>query len=476
MPELQPEAIALAESDAGLVTAPAGCGKTQLVTEAVHHAATLGQRRQLVLTHTHAGVDVLRARLVRAGVDRGAYQVETIAGWAQRFAISFPQRCAIDVPPRHKDYYDKAYASVTELLDIPAIQQVIASSYGGAFIDEYQDCTRSQHDLVIALGRTIPIRVLGDPLQGIFDFAGAIDWDEHVGDTFTEVGPLSTPWRWAGKNDTLGQWLIDQRGTFETAAGINLQGAPISVRTPNPTVNIAQEFVVACNAMLRREGSVVVISKWARTYHSIAQKLKGAYSVIEPIEAPDLAKHARALGTTTGTDLVLATVEFASTCASGVGPSIGSALAKFKNGETPNPSNYREKRAYVERLVAVADGGGAPAIHRALAEIKNSPDTRVYRRELMDDFMRALSVCDGVPDETTIMEAVDDVRNRTRHAGRRLPLRGFGTPLLVKGLEFDHVLVLKPEEMSRRELYVALSRATRTATVLSSDSTITFNA
>ena len=40
--------------DRGLVVAPAGCGKTHLIAEAVGHA----KGKQLVLTHTHAGVDL----------------------------------------------------------------------------------------------------------------------------------------------------------------------------------------------------------------------------------------------------------------------------------------------------------------------------------------------------------------------------------------------------------------------------------
>jgi DNA helicase-2/ATP-dependent DNA helicase PcrA len=43
----------------GLVIAPAGCGKTQLITDAL--ARHGGSKPILVLTHTNAGVAALRA-------------------------------------------------------------------------------------------------------------------------------------------------------------------------------------------------------------------------------------------------------------------------------------------------------------------------------------------------------------------------------------------------------------------------------
>ena len=66
----------------GTVTAPAGCGKTHLVAEALrrHDAA----KPILILTHTNAGVAALRGRLDKAGVPPRAYRLATIDGWAMR--------------------------------------------------------------------------------------------------------------------------------------------------------------------------------------------------------------------------------------------------------------------------------------------------------------------------------------------------------------------------------------------------------
>jgi superfamily II DNA or RNA helicase len=63
MTEVMPDLLAI---NRGTVTAPAGCGKTHLIAEALkRHGAA---KPILILTHTNAGVAALRGRLDKAGV------------------------------------------------------------------------------------------------------------------------------------------------------------------------------------------------------------------------------------------------------------------------------------------------------------------------------------------------------------------------------------------------------------------------
>lgn len=64
-------------------------------------------------------------------------------------------------------------------------------------------------------------------------------------------------------------------------------------------------------------------------------------------------------------------------------------------------------------------------------------------------------------------EAAWQVRSRTRMVGRRHPRCAVGTTLLVKGLEFDHAVVLNPEDLDARNLYVAMTRGAKSLTVFS---------
>jgi len=61
MPELD-----ILSVDRGAVTAPAGCGKTQLIADSLKLQG--GGKPALVLTHTNAGKAALEARLAKAKV------------------------------------------------------------------------------------------------------------------------------------------------------------------------------------------------------------------------------------------------------------------------------------------------------------------------------------------------------------------------------------------------------------------------
>ena len=71
------------------VELPAGTGKTHLVAALAATGAERGERT-LILTHTNAGVDVLRRRLRQFGVAAGAVRVETIASWCFDVVRHYP--------------------------------------------------------------------------------------------------------------------------------------------------------------------------------------------------------------------------------------------------------------------------------------------------------------------------------------------------------------------------------------------------
>ena len=60
-------------------------------------------------------------------------------------------------------------------------------------------------------------------------------------------------------------------------------------------------------------------------------------------------------------------------------------------------------------------------------------------------------------------------RSATGSRGKTVPVC---TTLLVKGLEFDHAIVLDAGSLARKELYVALTRGAKSLTVISSTATL----
>ena len=73
-------------------------------------------------------------------------------------------------PEDGSEYFNFAIITATKLLDAKPLKTVIKSSFSRLIIDEYQDCTVLQHKMILALSKILPTHILGDPLQGIFEF------------------------------------------------------------------------------------------------------------------------------------------------------------------------------------------------------------------------------------------------------------------------------------------------------------------
>jgi len=104
---------------------------------------------------------------------------------------------------------------------------------------------------------------------------------------------------------------------------------------------------------------------------------------------------------------------------------------------------------------------------------KKRSDIKLFRREIWRDAGRAAQeiVAGRVP---TMVDAVAVVKQSAARTGRSLPRRTISTPLLLKGLEFDHVVIpdathfFNERFASAKLFYVAISRATRSLTIASS--------
>ena len=152
------DARRLASASNVSVVLPAGAGKTELIARATSLASdTSGP--QLILTHTHAGVHALRARLARLGVAPQSYRLTTIAGWALKWALHYPSVSRLETAqPTSQDEWNAVYEGARLVLTNPHLAASVRESYGGGFIDEYQDCTVPQHMFSLELAQIIPLR------------------------------------------------------------------------------------------------------------------------------------------------------------------------------------------------------------------------------------------------------------------------------------------------------------------------------
>lgn len=189
-----------------LLIAPAGFGKTHAITECLLKL-TLDLKKQLVLTHTHAGVTSIKEKLKKLNVPNN-YEVETISSFIQRYVLAYNHNKIIPSIEDSKKYYIFLNDSALRLFKTKIITDVIKSTYSGLFVDEYQDCTKKQHEIVKILAELIPTRIFGDFLQGIFEFNEPIvdltnttEMNGFIQNSFE----LTEPQRWLnGNNIALG--------------------------------------------------------------------------------------------------------------------------------------------------------------------------------------------------------------------------------------------------------------------------------
>jgi DNA helicase-2/ATP-dependent DNA helicase PcrA len=453
------------------VTAAAGCGKTEAIVKAVR----LAEGKQLVLTHTNAGVAALRARLRKYQVPASKFRVETIASWLLKYAAAYPGMSGLRNPRPQGDEWDEAYPAAAALFDHRFVSDVVKATYCGVFVDEYQDCTKSQHALVLRLAEFLPVRVIGDPLQGIFGFQQdpLVDWSTDVAPNFCPYpDALTTPYRWQDTNPQLGAWLGQVRERLQDGQAIELRDNHVAEW--RQWSDSAEE---ACLRALRsHKGTKAGIHQWPKDAQYSARRIGGEYQSIEEMDCSALMKAAarldKGMASGAGTAMAISVINFIRDCAA-VGDCFQEVLRAIQ-----------EKR--VELLPRISDQQLGSAFHRlvsnrdlgAIAEIVNrlASDRRVavYRRELLTEMRRAaLEYATGRYE--SFCEAAYTARYRTRVNGRPPENRVISTTLLIKGLEFDHAIVLHADQFQNKEnFYVAVTRGSWSLTILSENPIIGF--
>lgn len=454
-----PEAIDLFNMGNAAVVAPAGHGKTQIIA----NVAAFGSRA-LILTHTHAGVHAIRARLQRLRIPNARVSVDTIAGWCMRYSHAFPGVAQPpDGMPQTAAQWDQLYRGATLALGVKAVREIVSASYDRILIDEYQDCHGLQHQLALALSEIVPTLIFGDPMQGIFEFAGAtLSWDGEIHLKFPFAGTLETPHRWAGKNPDLGQWIAETRIKLMQGESIDLSDPRINYRESDDAFDMGTLF----EGIDGKDGSFAAIHCNKTICYKLAKAANGGYQAIEEIAANRLR-------------------EFAGTWDKAIdGRGRLSALTSLiddcfhkrplAEGETIHQEDAAVQKALRDLVPSLANGNGADAVVQMFALSRKRPSWKLYRNELWRDAERS-SIELAAGRAESMLASTHSVRQRVSNSGRKLPKRTVSTPLLLKGLEFDHVVIPDAPHFARERqaqaklFYVAISRATQSLTISSSE-------
>lgn len=109
-------------SPKSFLIAPAGYGKTYSIAECLRH--TPDNHKQLILTHTHAGIASIKEKVTEMGVESSKYHIETITGFAQKYVLAFCDHA--EFPPQEDSEVHLRWAVCRR---ISGLYQKAASDY-----------------------------------------------------------------------------------------------------------------------------------------------------------------------------------------------------------------------------------------------------------------------------------------------------------------------------------------------------------
>lgn len=443
------------------LVAPAGYGKTHAIVECLKAAPS----RQLVLTHTHAGVASLKDKIAHAGIPSAKYELLTIAAFAQRLAIAYtnPNDGSIPSVVNSQSFFIWEIMRAQKLAECKFIADMIALSYRGIIVDEYQDCTITQHGLIMTLAERLPLRVFGDPMQGIFGFKEPIiDFDVHLSE-FTRY-QLTVPHRWSQTNPRLGHEIADVRSQLCRRQPLDFSRF-LEIKHVTLSIQDYQNYLLKLCSSWRKEGTTVVIvsnpiSREARI--GVARLFNGGCSIVEAIDDKEFYELAQQVDALTKNKVEKVFYEIA-------------CVLFFKTGVDAwmTPNGVINKRDEKKRIIAKAlsdaletlkENPTANNFRESLRVAAKLPNVVLIKHEKWFSLMSALQSADI--NGETVFDAMVRERNMVRGMGRKILRFAVGTTLLTKGLEFDNVIVLNSgqkfalnTDSGRRHFYVAVSRA-----------------
>lgn len=462
---------AFLSANKSIIIAPAGYGKTYTIAEAI--SSYKGDKKVLVLTHTHAGIASLREKFEQKGLAPSTYHLDTICSFALDLTKTYHVN-KNDIPKESdaNALFDYAVEHATIILKANPIKHLLSIKFEHLIVDEYQDCSLAQHQMVLELAKTLKTHLLGDPLQGIFGFRGQqiVDFNDDSFSPFLQnCQLLETPWRWknAGR-DELGQDLARIREKLLAREDIDLQeyhsiiwvsGAEDDYAKPQTDIKKELFHELSKGAVIIHPNCSSVEPRKAVVKHYPMLQL------IEPIDGKDYYSYCQQFDNHSGQALIKDISDMMrkvcnKSCIDNWIKPDGTLKSKRKN----------EDQAIMSKLVSAINPLLKEKTYLNIANlivaIARLPEIVIYRKEFIRDIYHTL--VDANKLGLTASESIVRNRNLLRRKGRKVMQKSIGTTLLTKGLEFDKVVILNAQQFNDpRHFYVALTRCSEKLVVIS---------
>jgi DNA helicase-2/ATP-dependent DNA helicase PcrA len=492
------EVAALLRSDAPIVVieAPAGCGKThQAANYSAGVAASLKSGRLLVLTHTHAACSVIAERTKKyhdkidiRTLDSLINQIAT----AYRVSLELPK----DVSTWARQYgYESLATKVSSLLySNPIIAKHLAKLFPIIICDEHQDSNEAQNQIVRFLAKQGSLlRVFGDPMQIIPGGRGhntvaataLARWDALKDES--EFGELETPHRWEITNPGLGEWILNARENLKNGQSIDLRvhlPRGVNIRFGENGSQIPTNYQLRpenwrdLNALLNQDKQMLLIAGSNATIQSLRGTFRPRFPIWEGHTRNYLEKFIEALSDEGGdlTTKVSAYVD----CLKGL--LVGFSGNRYGNRliqEVRTPSN-NPKGKIPPQLKIMADFIRAEPDHIGFSQAAEHLKRLIKQNvsgfsNLYIDYQREFDDLIKLKGYDNPLTGFAEISKRRSRSYPKPPRKALSTVHKSKGLEAEHVFVFACDQrhfsetqVKRNLLYVALSRATESVTIIAS--------
>lgn len=483
--------------------APAGYGKTHTIAECLNF--TPQGERQLILTHTHAGIASIKEKIKKLNIPSNKYQVETISSFAQKYVLSFYIQDNMPFQENAKEYYNFIIQTATKLFKCHSIKRIINGTYKGLFVDEYQDCTKPQHEMILALSEILPTHLLGDPLQGIMNFDNdLVDFGTDLTD-FEIIPELNTPHRWYtdGNNKDLGDALKEIRGILQTESNKGIDLSKYNLNKVLHVIKIEEGDIYKPDSVYRKglkklienpefESLLLLVPEYSkggvpkgnvfdraklRTLIDYKRKLV----LIEAIDEKTFYSIAKKIDSII-VDIDTSKFKIKKICSEILTQlfEVTSINEWFKQSDNrliqKNRSEEdKSKSEKLNNIIEIFISTPSPkTLKNFLLFLKNELHFKYKRPGLLNSVFKAL---DNAHEENqSVYQSMVSHKNVIRRIGRKINGKCIGTTALTKGLEFDTVAILDAHEfICPKNFYVAITRASKRLIIFTKNEKPVFN-
>lgn len=450
----------------GLIIAPAGYGKTEDIAIQVQRLKT--NKKILILTHTNVGIDELSIRIKKYNIISSKVNIMTIASFSLKYIKMFPSISGYD---KDKDLFDNdIYSQMNSLLKNIHIRQIIKNSYDQLFVDEYQDCNLSQHEMIKEICNILNYKIYGDPLQSIFEFNDEpVNFEDAITKDFELIGKLDYPWRWQNKNKKLGEWISQVRKQIENNEVIDLYNIPNTLNFIKTNDIYGSLRKVGFNYISNNIFNVI-LTKLPYQTKSYVKSFGGKYKMQEELECNDLKKIAKFIDNNNKEEALIELFNILKSSYIGLNK-YDNIINKLKS-RCYDFSKLKNNRELGNKILEYLNNEKIDVVNiiDIINLIENSDGIKICRYELINVMKRMLNNI-KISKNIKALDILQEITSNRKQINSNYLI---SRVLLVKGLQFKNVIVVEPEKMTKKEFYVAISRATESLTILSKEKYIKF--